>query len=449
MKRVGQRRQSWIRQSWIRQSWIRQSWISGLAATVAAVFVVGLGTAASAAPPAAPAFPASDYTHNTFISIACPTQETCFAVGNTEHPIQGAYGAFITKVTGTTLTPSVVPLPAGYTSVTLKSIACPSATSCIALGYLQNDTATQAGPHVAFSDTWNGTSWTTKVLDLGDFVPNALACGAPGYCVAGGETVSPSSTPRLIVLTGTTWKLLDLPRGLLFQPGRISDVACPGPSTCLAVGLLRGYLPKLPPQIGIFLNAATTYVVSGTSVRSVGNGTGLFRNGVLTSIRCTGPTACVATGSRIGSPFTTGATETPAGARPADRWEDGAGPLTETWNGKRWSYVAATGVPESGTSLLGCTSRTSCQLINDGGLDLLVGNLVDKTYTVAPLPKLIANATRYDLVEGTCRSATDCYAVGFTSQHGIGNNVLSRGLIAHFNGITWTQRILGLPGLGG
>lgn len=389
-----------------------------VAALIAAVpLLAGLAAPASAAPAA---FPPGAYSFNQLHSVACPVAGTCFAVGGYVNPV----GAFITKVTPTALTPMAVPIPSGYSAESLTGISCPAATSCIAVG-IGGATTGHSG---MFTDTWNGSSWSVKSLSLPDFIPSSVACGSPSYCLAGGYTFGMNSAARLALFNGTSWTDLSVPPvPKPYVNGWIHDIACPGPTTCLAVGEFDVTIPF--GRVGIPLQQAATYVTKGTTLSTVANDTNLLFSGVLWSIRCSSPTACVALGT--GSPLFNFA---PSGL------------LTEKWNGVRWTAVrAAHPADTTGLTVIGCASASRCTVTgqyndptsNARPVTEVAGSLTGTTYAVRPIPNP-SGATDQVLLSGTCFSATNCYAVGYTAAP----NATQTGLIAHFNGTSWTQRAL-------
>jgi len=58
-------------------------------------------------------------------------------------------------MTGTTWKIVHSPNPSGSTGNLLEAVACPSATSCAAVGF-----ATESGVEVNLGERWNGTRWS-------------------------------------------------------------------------------------------------------------------------------------------------------------------------------------------------------------------------------------------------------------------------------------------------
>ena len=109
------------------------------------------------------------------------------------------------------------------------ALACPSASSCVAVadGY---------SPPATYVTRDGGKTWTTDRMPT-DFVPHDLQCSSPTNCVVTGFYQSPGggqTTPEGTVLYttdgGTTWKTASLPSGL----GSLGTVSCATATVCLA-----------------------------------------------------------------------------------------------------------------------------------------------------------------------------------------------------------------------
>jgi hypothetical protein len=116
--------------------------------------------------------------------------------------------------------------PEGINSLT--AIACPSATTCYAVGSRPD----QAG--VALSTMDGGATWVTHSLPAGIFSPGAVACPSAATCYVAASSSPAATHGRMAVTTngGSTWTTQTLPPG---TPG-LSGVACPSTRVCYAVG---------------------------------------------------------------------------------------------------------------------------------------------------------------------------------------------------------------------
>jgi len=126
--------------------------------------------------------------------------------------------------------------------VVLDDVACVSATSCTAVGHFSYE-MTFLGEAVApLIERWNGTAWrperAANPQTFGDTKLKAVACPSPGRCVAVGFQQRPNRMVSTFaeIRDGNVWKVLPMrdPPG---SPGaELSDVACPLPDRCIAVG---------------------------------------------------------------------------------------------------------------------------------------------------------------------------------------------------------------------
>ncbi len=144
----------------------------------------------------------------TFVAsaVACPSATTCLAVGGIDHgtstwPATAAVTKGVWSPAERLPTPRLSPRsPLGD----LAAVACPSATTCEAVGHFAASTSASA-PGVAGAVTWSAGTWST--VDFARAIPtgaepsndatfDAVACATAVACVAvGGASVVPSTTP--------------------------------------------------------------------------------------------------------------------------------------------------------------------------------------------------------------------------------------------------------------
>ena len=198
--------------------------------------------------------------------------------------------------------------------------------------------------------------------------------------------------------------------------GRLVGISCPAPSECLAVGVAFGRRGRSSPLIERW-NANTWSRQTPARTRA------LTAN--LNGISCPSPSMCVA----VGSAFNAGSPSPP---------------LSERWNGKRWSALETPaprgGIPgQSIAELWGvsCPSRNSCIAVGDFTGGSFARPLVERwngrswRFTIAPAHSRFAN--RLDAV--SCVTPKSCIAVGqyFTNRTGNRGETLAEG----FNGRRW------------
>jgi hypothetical protein len=161
----------------------------------------------------------------------------------------GSSQAVIATLQGGNWTVAMAPLPADAApspaATDLEGVACPAVGSCVAVGsYFSAD-----GNDVPLIETLSTGTWqpgTAPVLDnTGDGLLYSVACPQPGTCVAVGNNVvgnnvGPSSDPGIIeTLAHGTWHVSAAPQPT-GAPGQfwgyLWAVACPAPGSCVAAG---------------------------------------------------------------------------------------------------------------------------------------------------------------------------------------------------------------------
>ena len=188
---------------------------------------------------------------SAFLSeIACPAPGTCVATGwytDTSGDAQG----LIDTLSGGTWTAQRAPLPAGAIPskpsssklpTALFLVKCPAVGSCVATG----DYIDQSGGTQGLIDTLSGGTWTAQRAPLpGDAAANpvalvwALACPAPGACLAGGHYNSSNGQSRGLIENSVGWHLD--PGGRSVARGRRGQPEMePGPGDGPDRGRVRG-----------------------------------------------------------------------------------------------------------------------------------------------------------------------------------------------------------------
>jgi Fibronectin type III domain len=126
--------------------------------------------------------PAADGLDFAGRSIQCPTATTCLAVGS----LEDASGSIVrpasdTELSGTWSAPAAVPLPKlspVMTSGSFTSLSC-TATICEAVGLLQQ-TVNPNAETVAGAATWSGGTWSSIGLETGVQIPEGRGPPAAG-----------------------------------------------------------------------------------------------------------------------------------------------------------------------------------------------------------------------------------------------------------------------------
>lgn len=170
-----------------------------------------------------------------FAGVSCASATSCTAVGYYDFGDVG--------FTGTTLAEhwdganwAIQPTPSiGDPGSDLTSVSCPSASLCMAAGYLQ--TLNDEGPGSApLAMLWQGTSWAIGGAPGGgdneDTGLSAVSCPAVNACTAVGEDIS--ATPLAERWNGTRWRIQAI-SGKSTKPP-LTGVSCSSATACTAVG---------------------------------------------------------------------------------------------------------------------------------------------------------------------------------------------------------------------
>ena len=171
----------------------------------------------------------------TFSNVSCSGTALCFAVGTYTFD-ETTHQAMIKQWNGTVWSVSPVPSPAGATSTSLGGVKCQSATNCFAVGSYHTTTAVKT-----LVEHWNGTIWAVQAsatpAGVIDIDLNGVACVSATSCLAVGSLQTASSqTPLALRLSGSSWVAIAIPTGSGALNSEYNGIACPGATTCYAVG---------------------------------------------------------------------------------------------------------------------------------------------------------------------------------------------------------------------
>jgi hypothetical protein len=231
-------------------------------------------------------------------AVACPTTSHCLAVG--QYSTGKSDDALLLTGSGSSWTGTRAPLPADAAAspaAQLVSVACPSVTSCTAVGSYLDDRGNRQGMLV----TLHGTSWTAtrSPLPSNASVPgaklSAVACVSTAKCTAAGS-YNGDSAGMLITGTGSSWNAaaVQLPSGAATDAkASFPGITCSA-AGCVAVG---SYLDRAGSSRGliVFGNGSTPSATmaplpSGAAVDQASPGARL------TSVACVSATSCLAVG---------------------------------------------------------------------------------------------------------------------------------------------------------
>ena len=292
--------------------------------------------------------------------LACPTATTCFAIGysgsgvKTTNMAERWNGTRWSAVTGTK--------PKGF-------LSCPTATSCFA--------AVQRT-----MEHWDGTTWSTlpgpPVNGTAD-----LSCPSTTSCTAVGNALDASGRTLIQHWDGTTWSEVASP-----NPGSVVSlfgVDCLRSTSCYAVG-----------EDAADVAIAERWNGTKWSLMTMPKSTHAVQT-ALTDLACTSTASCFAVGDSFDGHKTTS--------------------MAERWNGSKWSImpiVAPAGAANS-LSRVSCSSAANCFAVGinyvGGARTTLIEHSNGKSWSVSPSPNPAGGA---DFAPGgiSCPRTTECFAVG-------------------------------------
>lgn len=402
----------------------------------------------------------------TLASSSCPADGWCIAVGTYPGKAGSTYysAGLIDSESGGTWTATESPLPvnalASDPQADLEAVTCVSVGSCVAVGrYLDSSGATQ-GLVLQLS---NGV-WTPSELTLpadGDATGSsayaqlsAVACPTSGWCTALGLYTQSSGSEQALIATdvGGSWSVSSAPLPAAASGSQFIALSCPAVGSCVATGtyLVAGNdlgmvdslsagtwtattIPVSPgtsplasianndlavscPAVGSCVVAGTTFdgnyeglidtLSSGTwTATGVATPDGQPSTDVqLTSVACTGPTACVATGLDLESGVEQGIFETLA----SGTWTPSVAPTPAGTPSGANIEVHNVACPAAGTCVAVGQSDVT------GTVNGLLWNLAAGSWavTATPLPADASASSDPSFAPFTCPGAGVCIAVG-------------------------------------
>ena len=353
-----------------------------------------------------------------FADVACPTATSCFAVGNTIASSNGTWQTLVEHWDGKQWSIMITPNAANTSQVgrsVLNDIACSSPTSCFTVGYAE----TRRGVRLArrpFVEHWNGKQWSivasanprgATYVEL-----DSVSCVGGSKCFAVGWFSVGVSTVRPLAerWTGKAFSIVPSGRPQGSTDMRLFGVKCRTAADCVAVGQADG------TAIVEHWSGAAWSVAAEPDAASK-------RFEELDSVSCPTATRCFAVGS----------------------YDDAAAnskALIVAGNGQNWSVVASDnpkGIRQSRLLDVGCPTRSGCVAVGwtDQGGQTAESTFVE--HSVGDVWSRVASASpdhrpnSANVLGGVaCPTAKSCFAVGTTTS---GANPTS--LILHWNGASW------------
>lgn len=400
-------------------------------------------------------------------AVTCPSTATCVAVGTDSSA--GRVRALILTGSGTSWTAEDTAMPANAESgddINSMSVACATTTSCAAVG----DYADTAGNGRAFLMTESGGSWTAAEAPVpADAAPeattapvdlNSVACETATACIAVGQYVDSSGLlqPLLLTRSGTSWTATRAALPANSQGGTLSSVACESATACIAVGT---YTSASGANNGLLLSGSGGSWTTTTAPLPA-NANSDYQGVTLDSVTCPSTTSCAASGNyttssgsddmllltasgnswtAAGAPLpadmaatgtmpTAIACSSPASCTAVGYYTDTAGVykgMAATGSGTNWTSGefampdARTGTGAAVFQLsVACPSAAGCVTVSwyedasnvDQAL-VATGSGSSWTSSAAPLPANAEVTQSPGLPAVACTSATSCVAVGW------------------------------------
>jgi Ser-Thr-rich glycosyl-phosphatidyl-inositol-anchored membrane family len=173
-------------------------------------------------------------SNNDLTAVSCTSATACTAVGVS---VDGSSIAqtLIERWNGTVWSISSSPNP-GVISNELNGVKCTSSTSCMAVG----DYFNASNVDQTLIERWNGSTWAVVASPNRGTMQNTLmsiACPSTTSCVAVGFSLTTSNVPQTLVETwnGSTWAIVASPNPSS-SSNILSGVVCTSSTSCTAVG---------------------------------------------------------------------------------------------------------------------------------------------------------------------------------------------------------------------
>jgi hypothetical protein len=272
----------------------------------AGLLITGHGSAWSgrAAPLPADAGPQPDAT---LVSVACPAVTSCTAAGSYVDGLGNRQGMLVLlRGTGWSAVRAPLPPDAKVPGATLTAVACPSTTSCVAVG-------SYSGATRGFAVASVGTSWTAAATPVPAGAAmqakasfRSIACGTGGCVAVGSYTSADGSTQGLLVTgQGTVFTAVRaaLPADAAPAQGspgaQLTSVSCPSATWCVAAGTYTDAAGEAQTLLLSRTASAWTAVKapSPANARTVGSqAQGSLTPPTISSVACWATASCVAVG---------------------------------------------------------------------------------------------------------------------------------------------------------
>src|SRR5262249_36078950 len=188
-------------------------------------------------PPPGRAGPAAQAPNGMLVAESCPAPGTCMAVGSSHGPA-GRSMALAELWDGSAWKALPTPNPSDGRGSVLTAVSCKSTSACTAVGSYRNGEGTAATP----TEFWNGTAWRIQPSpdpagSFGSYLTGLSCAAAPCTAVGYYQNQSYQDNPVAIAESwnGTVWTLHPAPVAGAVQ-SQLDAVSCTGPAACVATG---------------------------------------------------------------------------------------------------------------------------------------------------------------------------------------------------------------------
>ena len=352
-----------------------------------------------------PVPPVTVNSQGQLASVACATVTRCFGVG-VYLPAQGPTNkTLIEQWNGSAWTVVASPNPARPRVSQLFGIACPTSTSCFAVGSAFSHTLVRK----TLVEHWDGHAWSIVPS------PNAaqsstllhVSCVSDSSCFAVGWSIVNSSLTKTLVerWNGTAWSVVASAN----VPGAVSstlaDVSCPSATECFAVGESKLTRAGFASALVERWNGTRWSIVPLPAFAAPVEFSRLF------GISCPAVTSCFAVGSSLPVNGNTTA-------------------VVEHWDGTSWSLVVSPALDAVTTLVaISCASVSNCVAFSGGLIEKFDGT----GWTIVP-----AGGSQSNLTGVSCSSMTQCFAVGDQIDYSVGTFGVQRSVLEQWDGTRWT-----------
>jgi hypothetical protein len=300
----------------------------------------------------------------------------------------------------------------------LARVACTGPNNCWTVGHSTGCINVPGGSvcniHRTLIERWDGTSWSIVTSPSPNTAANVLydvTCVSANDCWAAGYQGGPAfgaPAPETLIVhwDGTSWSVVVSPTPL--PDGTLNGVACASANDCWAVGYGSNIItnrtdPLIEHWDGTLWSIAPSPNPDANQFHYPQR------------VACASTSDCWAAGySYDGSVYNT---------------------LFLHWDGTSWSVAPGPTISSSNRVLgVTCASGSDCWTAGfsqEGFYDLTLTERWNGTsWSVVASPNVTANGANI-LLDVTCASASDCWAVGFSQE------AINQTLVQHWDGIVW------------